>query len=113
MSRALRSADAAAIDAATAQLETVALEFRVLEGEHRRLGPAQPEPGLAEAAAKLHETATRLARSAAVSGGLLERLVAQSRRLLSSLASARGETYLPSGQTREPSLEGLRLRGRA
>jgi hypothetical protein len=48
-----------------------------------------------------------------VSGGLLERLVTMSRRLLSALGSAKGETYLATGQTRESSLQGLHLRERA
>jgi hypothetical protein len=110
----LRSADAPAIEDATSRLETLALEFRVLEQEYRRL----PEPredslesSLVEhSRSELEQAALRIARSAAVGSGLLERLVAVSRNLVATLSPEPGESYLPNGRAREQRFEGFRLK---
>lgn len=114
--RALGRADAEAIEAATARLETLGLEFKLLDAEYRRIptpadGPSDREHERARAAFEV--AATRLARSAATSSGLLERLVAMSRGLSATLQAALGETYRPTGRTREATLAGLRLRKQA
>ncbi len=112
MRNALKQADATAIESATARMETLALEFKVLDAEYRRLPPEDPdarEPGIDRALTRLNDTSTRLARSAAIGGGLLERLVSMSRQLIGALQGASGETYLPSGRTRDLPTKGLRL----
>lgn len=114
--QALGRADVDAIDSATARMETLAQEVKLLAEEHRRLGAAPPaienDPRLVEARRALRETTTRLARGAAVAGGLLVRMVGLSRGLLSMLDSARSGTYRPSGTTPEIGVEGLRLQER-
>ena len=113
MRQGLRDADADAIDAAAARLRTLALECKLLHEEYRRF-PVEPMeadgPGFAEARALFERTATRLARNAAVSGGLLARLVELSRQLIESLGPAGGDTYMPSGRTRENPVGGVGLR---
>jgi hypothetical protein len=116
MREGLERGDAEAIESATPLLETLLLEFKVLRDEYERLGglvePTEAQ-ALCRAKAEFETTATRLARAAAVGGGLLERLVSLNRRLLDTLETSTGETYLASGQPRRESLGGLRLRGRA
>jgi hypothetical protein len=110
---ALKRADGRGIEAATSRLETLALELKLLHAEYRRL-PAEDagrdEPALTHARAALEAAATRLARSSAAGGGLLERLVTMSRNLIGTVQAARGETYEASGHTRDLPVEGLRLR---
>ena len=114
MQRALKRTDVAAIDEAATRLETLALEFKLLAAEYRRLPePDGDSPDLQRARGDLEQTAMRLARSAAVGGGLLERLVAVTRQLVHVIDAAVGETYLPSGRTRERDLDGMRLREQA
>jgi hypothetical protein len=110
----LPAGDVAEIESATAQLETVAQEFKVLAEEYDRLPPFDPgtedEAAVAAARASLESTAARIARSAAVAGGLLERMVAISRGLLGLLGSASDGTYSREGRAKEPDARGLRLR---
>jgi hypothetical protein len=112
--RGLAGGDAETIDAATARLETLIIELRLLQAEWSRLpatlGAATTSAELTAARRELDEAMTRLARSAAVHGGLLERLVGLSRRLLEALGQTDGETYLPSGRSRELPVDGLQLR---
>ena len=111
--RGLRAADASAIEAATGRLETLALEFRVLEQEYRRLPAPAREGGtraLDRARADLERTSLRVARSAAVGSGLLARLVAVSRNLIATMGTGPGESYLPDGRPREMPFEGFRLK---
>jgi len=110
----LIAGDAAAIDAATARAHNIILEFKLLADEYRRLPAvdraAAVDPVLAGARAGLEAAATRLARSAAISGGLLERLAALQRGLLALVAEAAGQDYEPSGRRAEWRAEGLRIR---
>jgi len=110
MRRGLRDADATRIEAATCRLETVALEVKLLAAELDRFpaGADIHDPDVQRARAELDETATRLARSSAVGGGLLERLIGLSRRLTKAL-DAGTETYLYSGVARERTVRGLTL----
>jgi len=103
------------IDALTARLETKALEFKVLVEEYRRARAGAGPEEAADAAARkdLEETASRLARSGAVSGGVLERMVAIRRGLLALVADATGEVYEPNGRTKEIAPKGVRLRQQA
>ncbi len=117
MRAGLARADEAAIELATARLETLALEYKVLAGEYRRAREQQsldadPDERVGGALVALEETATRIARSSAIGGGLLERMVAMSRSLLDAL-NARGGTYLPSGRSIDFESRGLRLREQA
>jgi hypothetical protein len=115
--RALVRTDTAAIEDATARVETLAQEFKLLAEEYGRLTRAGVEVSddfrVAAARAALRETTLRLARSSAVAGGLLARMVQLSRGLLSVLSTAREGTYLPSGRAAEPAVEGVRLREQA
>jgi hypothetical protein len=110
----LAGGDAAAIDNASARMETAAQEFKLLAQEYDRL-PALAEmtPDLEAERAALERAAERIARSAAVTGGLLERMVAISRGLLGLLASARDGTYSSAGRCSGLEVSGLRLRERA
>jgi hypothetical protein len=117
MRAALKRADAAEIEELSARLETVALECRVLAEECARV-PSPSEgaadgPELAHARDALHAAARRLARSAAFSNGLLERLITLRRALLAVAASAIGGSYESSGRIPEPQPEGVRLRRNA
>jgi hypothetical protein len=115
--RALAAGDASSIESATARLETIALEVRVLADEFRRL----PVPGRVEAADEalvaasraLRESALVLARSAAVTHGFLDRTIALRRGLLAAIASATGEGYLPTGRPTDLPDRSVRLRQRA
>jgi hypothetical protein len=113
----LQRADAPAIEAATARLETLVLELRVLLGEYRRLFPAggavPADERLASARAGLEASAARLVRSQAMASGLLERMVTLHRGLLGILAAASGEPYQRSGAAPLLAPPGLRLRERA
>lgn len=112
--RGLAGGDAESIDAATARLETLIIELRLLQAEWSRLpamlGAEAASSELIAARHELDEAMTRLARSAAIHGGLLERLVGLSRRLLETLGQSDGEAYLPSGRSRELPVDGLQLR---
>jgi hypothetical protein len=111
--QALAEGDAPRIEAATARMETVTQEFKVLAEEYGRLGldeGEEREPELTRARRKFRETALRLARSSALAGGLLGRLIALSRGLESLLVSGRDGTYLPSGRVSDSGTKGLRLR---
>jgi hypothetical protein len=111
--RGLRDADASGIEEATARLETLLLEFRLLEQEYRRLPSTTREtddPKLNRARTDLERAAVRIARSAAVGSGMLARLVAVSRSLIASMGPALGESYRPDGLPREMPFEGLRLK---
>jgi hypothetical protein len=115
----LPGGDPAEIDAATARLETVTQEFKVLVEELRRL-PADAAASADEATldeidrerAALEASAARLARSSAITGGLLERMVGVSRGLLDLLAIARDGTYRPDGRASDLSPRGVRLQER-
>jgi hypothetical protein len=115
--RALVRADTAAIEDATARVETLAQEFKLLAEEYGRLTRAGAEVSddfrVAASRAALCETTLRLARSSAVAGGLLARMVQLSRGLLSVLSTAREGTYLPTGRAPELAVEGIRLREQA
>jgi hypothetical protein len=115
MQHDLHRGDSRAIESGTSRLETVLLEFKLLAEEHGRLPlrPGDADPAECRARLELERTATRLARSAAVTGGLLERLVRVSRKIIDTFQAAGGETYLPSGRTRETPFRGLHLREEA
>ena len=113
MRAGLRDADAEAIDDAASRLRTLALECKLLHEEFQRC-PAEAagttDSGLARASVRFEQTATRLAREAAVSGGLLERLVELSRRLIATIGTPEGDTYMASGRKREHPVGGVDLR---
>lgn len=119
--RAVREAlvlgDERRIDAATSRLRTLALEYRLLADEYRRAAGQHPAPAdhprIFEAFSRLEETATRIARTSAVVGGGLERMVAMSRGLLEVLPFVDGSTYLPSGRRTEHRAQGVRLKEQA
>jgi hypothetical protein len=108
MRASLGRGDARAIDDTTSRLETVALEVRLLAAELERLPGATGGAGLDVARAELDRTAMRLARSSAVGGGLLERLIALTRKFTAAL-DADTETYSGNGGVRERPMRGLRL----
>jgi hypothetical protein len=111
MRRSLVATDAAAIEAATAKAHNTALEFKLLADEYRRLPKdGAPSDELARAQAELEAAALRLARSAALGGGLLERMTTLRRGLLALLSEATGGTYLPSGRSSEVRALGVRVR---
>lgn len=108
----LRDGDREGIEEATARLETIAQEFKLLAEEYDRL----PEPSATEARAvdaALEAAVTRLARSSAVTGGFLERLVHLGRGRLDLLALAKDGTYSRSGHVSELEPRGVRLQERA
>lgn len=109
----LARAETPEIEAGIARLETVAQEFKLLVEEYERL----PESAVADdrtAAARreLNRSVARIARSSAISGGLLERMILISRRRLDLLNSATEGTYLSNGRTSEFDARGLRLKER-
>ena len=113
MHRSLKEGDAAAIHDASSRLETLLLEFKLLHGEYQRL----PEPAVGDRAfdnarKQLEISAIQLARSTAIGGGLLERLIHMSRMLIGAIASSAssGDAYDPTGKTPELTGDGLRLR---
>lgn len=113
MRRSLVAADAEAIEAGTARIQNIALEFQLLADEYRRLpgdGGGGGDPQVTRARAGLEAAATRLARSAALGSGLLERMTTLRRGLLALLSEATGATYLPSGRSGEVRAEGVRVR---
>jgi hypothetical protein len=111
---ALTGGDAAKIDDAAAQMETIAQEFKLLAQEYDRLPPHgadETADGPVERERKaLAETAERIARSAAVNGGLLERLLTLSRGLIGLFGAATDGTYQSTGRSSELPASGLRLR---
>ncbi len=117
MRTALRRADAPAIDRATSRLETLALEFKLLHDELMRV-PADDD-GTAETAserearARLIDATTALTRSAAVHGGLLERLVTMSNGLVGLIQTTRGTPYGADGRAGDMTGEGIHLREQA
>ena len=118
MRAGLASADEAAIELAASRLETLALEYKVLAGElararEQRSLVVDPDERVGAAMTALEETATRIARSSAIAGGLLERMVAMSRGLLDALNPVSGAGYLPSGRSTDYDSRGLRLREQA
>jgi hypothetical protein len=114
MRASLRSGSAEEIDAMTARLETAALEFKVLVDEYKRGAEASgTDEETADARRGLAEAASRLARSSALSSGVLERLVTIRRGLLSLVADATGEAYESTGRAKEIAPKGVRLRQQA
>jgi hypothetical protein len=115
MRAALARADVAGIESATERLQTIALELKLLEAERRRRptgGRDVPAGESLRVRRELEAMLTRLARVAAVDGGVLERLVSLGHRLIDAIYPA-GESYLPSGRPREIAGRGLRLREKA
>lgn len=110
MRAALRNGDADAIDGATARLETLALESKLLAAEFGR-APAGDLDELRAARTRLDQTLTDLARSTAIDGALLARLIQINRRLI-ELIHGTEETYGPTGRAQEARVDGLRLRQR-
>ncbi len=103
----------AEIEAGIARIETVAQEFKLLVEEYGRL----PESAVrseetAVARRALNRSAARIARSSAISGGLLERMIHISRRRLDLLNNAGEGTYLSNGRATEFDARGLRLKER-
>ena len=109
---ALKRGDALAIDEGTSRLETLLLEFRVLESEYRRLPALVLGQNLAEEQAReaLQSAALRIARSAAIGSGLLARLVGMARQLLDAASVDSGGGYTPRGRAAELPFGGTRLR---
>lgn len=102
-SSALARSDAARIEEACARLETVSLEFRLLAGEYDRLAEGgNGDAALGAARRELEEEATRLARAAAVAGGIADRVASLRRGLLSIAAAAAGSAYQPGGEAAAP-----------
>ena len=113
----LANGDPAEIDDATARLETLAEEFKVLAQEYDRLPCPAPEcesdEQLTRERSAMETAAAGLARSSALTGGLLERMVTVSRGLVDLLALAKDGTYGSSGRATEMSAHGVRLQERA
>jgi len=98
----------------TARLETVTQEFKLIAEEYRRLRSDAPhgeaDPRLVQARRELELAAARIARSSALSGGLLERLVAVSRGRLDLFGAARNGTYARDGRVSELDARGARIK---
>ena len=98
----------------SARLETVAQEFKLLVEEYERLPPTGPDVAtdrnVARARLELGETAARIARSSALAGGLLERLIAVSRGRLDLFGAAQDGTYSRDGRIPELDARGARLK---
>jgi len=108
----MTAGETAEIELATARLETLAQEFKVLAEEYARLeaaGPTVDSRSVARERAALRDAVAGLARSSAIAGGLLERMVAVSRGRLGMLGTATSG-YLPSGRASEPDPRGRRLK---
>jgi len=111
---ALTGGESDRIDNAAAQMETIAQEFKLLAQEYGRL--PQPEAGYGPDRAlererhELESAAERIARSSAVTGGLLERLLTVSRGLLGLIGGAKDGTYQPTGRSSEYVTSGMRLK---
>ncbi len=103
------------IEADIARIETVAQELKLLIEEYERLPAEQveDEPGAAQAQRRLEQTIAGLARSSAISGGLLERLILISRRRFDLLGTATEGTYLSNGRVSEFDARGVRLKEQA
>lgn len=111
---ALKQADAERIREATDKLETLALEFKLLHAEYRKVPDDAPaEPSLERARGELENVATRLARGSAANSALLERLISVSRGLADSVRQVQGDSYVATGEPQRPELPGLRLRREA
>jgi hypothetical protein len=110
----LTAADVDGIEAATARLETVAQEFKLLAEEYDRLPALDPElvasGAVAVERAALEAAAKEIARSSAISGGLLERMVSVSRRLLRLIGAAKDGTYESTGRAPEFAPNGVQLK---
>jgi hypothetical protein len=106
-------ASTADIEASIARLETVAQEFKLLFEEYERL-PATTEstPRVDAAQNQFRDSVARVARSSAICGGLLERMIVVSRRRLDLLNHATDGTYSSQGRTTEFDARGLRLKER-
>jgi hypothetical protein len=115
MRASLRSGSFGEIDAMTARLETAALEFKLLVEEYKRAHAGVPTEDETVLAAKrdLESAAAHLARSSAISGGVLERMVTIRRGLLALVADATGEVYESTGRAKELAPRGVRLRQQA
>ena len=113
----LAAGNVAGIERSTSRLETIGQEFKVLAEEFTRFPPLEPEAEASYRASRewiaLEATAARLARSSAVTGGLLERMVVISRGLLGLLSAANDGTYQSTGRDSDYPPLGLRLRERA
>ena len=111
MRRALRVSDAGSIESATGRLETVVLECKLLQEEFHRLPTVGADTvELLRASVDLEATAVQLARSSAISSGILERLVMMSRGLIDAVNPPVGESYLRSGESRRDAFGGLWLK---
>ena len=107
----MTAGEATEIEVATARLETLAQEFKTLAEEYARLeasGPTAESRDVARERAALQDAVAGLARSSAIAGGLLERMVAVSRGRLGMLGTATSG-YLPSGRASDPDPRGRRL----
>ena len=116
--RALTSGQAREIENATSRLETIALEYKLLADEYKALADAIVpdgtfcDPGVEQERKALEQTAVQVARSSAITGTLLERMVTISRKLLELAGTAGGQGYEPSG--RAPALSaGIQLKEQA
>ena len=111
--RWLTEGDTSSIEAATARLESTVQEFKLLVEEYDR-SSAEPdgerEERLIRELAELRATVSRVARSSAFAGGLLERLLAICRGRLDLLGAARDGTYGSSGRAPEFAPSGIRLK---
>jgi len=98
----------------TARLETVAQEFKLLVEEYQRLrrvgADVETDRRVAQARQDLGQAAARMARSSALAGGLLERLLAVSRGRLDLFGAAQDGTYSRSGRIPELDARGARLK---
>lgn len=114
MQQHLLAGEAERIEEAGAQLQTVAQEFKILVEEYERLPATAPDeqeaPRTLAARQALEATTTRLARSSAMAGTLLERMVTVGRGLLGLLAGAKDGTYRSDGRGPELDPRGVRLR---
>ncbi len=110
MRQGLLRGESETIDAATARLQTVATECRILEEELRRIADRPwTDPEWEQAHLEFERMATRLARHGAIHGGMLHGLVHLTRRLLEAFGDVRGDGYSRSGRAPEAPFEGLHL----
>lgn len=113
--RQLGRSDVAAIEAATARLQSTVEEFKVLFEELERLLPsmdreAARHPRMLLAREEFEATLSRVARSSAVAGGLLVRIVAITRGRLGVLSTVADGTYLSTGESSPLRPRGVRLK---
>ncbi|GEM_PF-5890053 len=116
--RGLTSGDTGKIEDAASRLETICLEYKLLADEYKALaGALRPErggqdPEVEREREALERTAVQAARSSAITGSLLERMVSISRKLLELAGATGGTGYDPAG--RAPALSaGIRLKEQA